>query len=705
MSETSNDNLDGGENDRLDVIRLVGPLTPATDSQTWLRDRGNVVKDSVVVRVRARRRRTRSAFAASFAAVTLVAVALVVRYTDGTVSTQNQPAVTTAGTIDPGPTTAGPTDPGPTPTIGSRPSISTPSPPQDMFGPWVRRPIEFGPLAGVQMYTPMARELFVVNDDRVSILTVATGVWRSGANPPRSLKFNALAAWTGTELLLWGSARADENSPPDDGLAYNPRTDTWRGISDAPIDLNHPQAYGYTDGELFVWGDSPREAAAYTPTTDTWRKLRSMAPAGEFGRLHASGEKSFVVVSRSARKGMTVATYDGTLDAWTESPDGVSADNMSSDVLLNGDLVVLVGEASGYDGPGNVRLWKWSSDSGWTKLASPPIGTQGFICNQSLVVIAGELVASRCGRTAYLHEGEWRPIEPSLGGYGFPIDEGTIEISDTTAAYVSAAPGYVTGKSSALPVATTADAALPLLTLTSLCYGSCGTQRPPGLAALAIYEDGTFITSSVLREVNGDQRAHLMLRSGTITNAEVTNLRAELVSIGATDGSAFSSGCGVSEGHDVLTSRAKGVASRITTWAFLDPVPCPTGPKALHDIVVAINAKPSEPYRPRWAMLAKTATNTRPGVQPTWPGPNPAELPPFGPFGERCVILDTVETPALLDHLMATPVGQLVGAPQYLVGDTTWKIWGRPLLPHEQTCADLKATAEGLPAEPWQVES
>jgi hypothetical protein len=375
VSETTNDS---GENDRLDIIRLVGPLAPINESHAWLRDRGDKARDNVTVRVRARRRRTRSAIAASVAAVTLAAVALVVRNTDGTVSTQEQPTPTiaTSSTIEPAPT------PPSTPTTtASGPSVSTPLPAQDMFGPWVRRPIEFGPLEGAFMYGLMDRELFVVsNDDQVSILTVATGMWRKGAKPPRSLSFNvAGATWTGTELLLWGGARAGENSPPDDGLAYSPRTDTWRAISDAPINLNHPQAYGYTDGELFVWGDDRSQAAAYAPATNTWRKLRSTAPTGELGRLHPAGENSFIVVSRSAKKGLTVATYDGTLDAWTESPDGVSADNMSSDVLLNGDLVVLVGEATGHDGPGNVRLWKWSRDSGWTKLVSPPIGTQGFI--------------------------------------------------------------------------------------------------------------------------------------------------------------------------------------------------------------------------------------------------------------------------------------------------------------------------------------
>jgi hypothetical protein len=694
MSETSNDNLDGGENDRLDVIRLVGPLTPTTDSQAWLHDRGNVVKESVVVRVRARRRRTRSAFAASFTVVTLVAVALVVRNTDGTVSTQNQPTVTTASTTDPGPT--------PTTTAEPGPSVSAPSPAQDMFGPWTRRPIEFGPLEGAFLYGSMDRELFVVNnDDQVSILTVATGAWRKGAKPPRSLNFNvAGATWTGTELLLWGSARADENSPPDDGLAYNPRTDTWRGISDAPIDLNHPQAYGYTGGELFVWGDSQREAAAYAPATNTWRTLRSTAPAGEFGRLHPSGEKSFVVVSRSARKGLTVATYDGTLDAWTESPDGVSADNMSSDVLLNGDLVVLVGEATGYDSPGNVRLWKWSRDSGWTKLASPPIGTQGFICDQSLVVIAGELVAHRCGRTAYLHEGEWRPIEPGLAAYRFSIDDGAIEISDTTAAYIGPPPN---------DPAATSSTDEPLFTLTSLCYGTCFRARPPGLPAIVVYDNGTVFVSDLTQE-------SLAVRQGVATNAEVQTLRQALTALGAANGDAVFAGCQVSEGEDLIVSRSSGQRSTITTWMFFDPVTCQPGTpddvsrlqrlNKLREILMKIRDNASTPAKPTWALLAQTPREFEKGDAPTWPGVDPAGLPATGPFSERCVLMSPSEFTSVADLLTKTPrTSEVLFAHRFLVDGVRWRIWGRPLLPHERTCDDIRNTAERLLVEAWKVEN
>jgi hypothetical protein len=697
MSETSNDNLDGGENDRLDVIRLVGPLTPATDSQTWLRDRGHVVKESVVVRVQARRRRTRSASAASFAAVTLVAVALVVRNTNGTVSTQNQPTVTTAGTTDPGPT--------PTTTAEPGPSVSTAAPAQDMFGPWIRRPIEFGPLAGARMYTPMDRELFVVNDDVVSILTVATGAWRSGTRPPRSLNFNvAGATWTGTELLLWGSARADENSPPDDGLAYNPRTDTWRGISDAPIDLNHPQAYGYTDGELFVWGDSQREAAAYAPATNTWRTLRSTAPAGVTGALHPLVEKSFLGLSRSNANALTVATYDGALDSWTESPDSLPGGNMSSTVLLNGDLIVLEGEATGYDGPANVRLLKWSRDSGWTKLDSPPIGTKGSICDQSLVVIAGELLASRCGQNAYPHDGEWRAIGSSLEGYvgyRFAIADGIIEKYDTSAAYIGPPPNDPAS------VSTTDE---PLFTLTSLCYGTCFRARPPGLPTIVVYDNGTVFVSDLTQE-------SLAVRQGDATDAEVQTLRQALTALGAVKGDAVFAGCQVSEGEDLIVSRSSGQRSTVTTWMFFDPVPdCqPSTPddvsrlqklNKLREIVMRIRDNASTPAKPTWALLAQTPREFEKGDAPTWPGVDPAGLPATGPFSERCVLMSPSEFTSVADLLTKTPrTSEVLFAHRFLVDGVRWRIWGRPLLPHERTCDDTRNTAERLLVEAWKVEN
>src|SRR3954467_9154717 len=63
--------------------------------------------------------------------------------------------------------------------------------------------------------------------------------WRTISRSPLVSRYDAVAAWTGTEMLVVGGGRT--GSGPDgsfdfrrDGAAYNPATDTWRSLPDAP---------------------------------------------------------------------------------------------------------------------------------------------------------------------------------------------------------------------------------------------------------------------------------------------------------------------------------------------------------------------------------------------------------------------------------------------------------------------------------------
>jgi hypothetical protein len=91
------------------------------------------------------------------------------------------------------------------------------------------------------------------------------------------------AAWTGTEMIVWGGTTGADVWPyqPDPaGAAYNPATDTWRTIADAPADATGEMIVFpsvWTGTEFMVWSeqsfDEPCVAAAYNPATDTWRAL------------------------------------------------------------------------------------------------------------------------------------------------------------------------------------------------------------------------------------------------------------------------------------------------------------------------------------------------------------------------------------------------------------------------------------------------
>ena len=81
---------------------------------------------------------------------------------------------------------------------------------------------------------------------------------------PRNDTFGASSAvWTGSEMLIWAGAIGTDH--PDDTrsptLAYNPTTDTWRRLDDAPIGAYHPPII-WTGTSAYVLAD---DTLAFTP--------------------------------------------------------------------------------------------------------------------------------------------------------------------------------------------------------------------------------------------------------------------------------------------------------------------------------------------------------------------------------------------------------------------------------------------------------
>lgn len=102
----------------------------------------------------------------------------------------------------------------------------------------------------------------------------------------------ASAVWTGTEVIFWGNY--PQGAGPSDGTpaggAYDPRQQTWRVLPDAPIaDRTGHQAV-WTGAEMVIWGGldgnsrpigsvlHASSAAAFDPAGNSWRKLGDVPP-------------------------------------------------------------------------------------------------------------------------------------------------------------------------------------------------------------------------------------------------------------------------------------------------------------------------------------------------------------------------------------------------------------------------------------------
>ena len=98
-----------------------------------------------------------------------------------------------------------------------------------------------------------------------------------GAPSPRE---TMAAAWTGTELLVWGGSAF--GAPLADGARYDPSTDTWRSMSSAGAPAARTKmASAFTGTELLIWGGQTgtdglgamvltQTGGRYNPASDTW---------------------------------------------------------------------------------------------------------------------------------------------------------------------------------------------------------------------------------------------------------------------------------------------------------------------------------------------------------------------------------------------------------------------------------------------------
>jgi len=111
--------------------------------------------------------------------------------------------------------------------------------------------------------------------DAWAVLDPDEGTWRALPAPPLAL-YRATVTWTGTEVIVAGATSDPGVTIAGDveGVAYDPETNSWRELPQAPV---HSQATdaAWTGAELVVV-DYSATAAAYDPATNSWRELRDL---------------------------------------------------------------------------------------------------------------------------------------------------------------------------------------------------------------------------------------------------------------------------------------------------------------------------------------------------------------------------------------------------------------------------------------------
>jgi len=102
----------------------------------------------------------------------------------------------------------------------------------------------------------------------------ATNSWRPIAEAPIELT-DATAVWTGTEMIVFGAALHGGNVPETPtavGAAYDSASDTWRQLPESDIDPNANTA-SWLEDRLIAW-DYSEHTSAYSREADAWTSLR-----------------------------------------------------------------------------------------------------------------------------------------------------------------------------------------------------------------------------------------------------------------------------------------------------------------------------------------------------------------------------------------------------------------------------------------------
>lgn len=235
----------------------------------------------------------------------------------------------------------------------------------------------------------------------------ATHTWRALPAGPLSARDGQSAAWTGTEMIIWGgydTISATHFHVTADGAAYDPSANRWHRLPAGPLSPRADALVTWTGSTMIVLGGHPAvqtdtvrgddDGAAYDPTTDRWQRLPTPTPPNghplgwaaavqKTGQLLAWSEwsqtRSLGPGASSTTAGIDLFGYDEETGHWRPLPSGASSSPEPDQVLATGRLVVVRGRPSYCGSCAGPRIADVTSaydpaTDTWTRLPADPLG-------------------------------------------------------------------------------------------------------------------------------------------------------------------------------------------------------------------------------------------------------------------------------------------------------------------------------------------
>jgi hypothetical protein len=256
---------------------------------------------------------------------------------------------------------------------------------------------------------------------------------------PLTPRASALGVWTGDEVLViggepeaWCPPNADCNSPDflplADGAAFDPVSDSWRLIADAPFPFsNNASAVVVGDAVYVLVHEISRPGAPggflrYLVSEDRWERLPSPSPEADWYHLvGTSGSVAAFPHSDEAGKKPDVQ-FDPATGSWHQLPsDPLSPSFDRSMVFVDGDLYLFAQNLvpnPGSENPPLVRAARLDLAAGtWEVLADSEI-----LGSWSPVAIGSSIVFPNAGSADGGEVNNWGRSYPYGGIYHIDTD-------------------------------------------------------------------------------------------------------------------------------------------------------------------------------------------------------------------------------------------------------------------------------------------
>jgi hypothetical protein len=154
----------------------------------------------------------------------------------------------------------------------------------------------------------------------------STDTWRELAATDlfgRRVDFSVV--WTGREILIWGGTTKRVSGPVrreylNTGLRYEPSTDTWRPMAEAPLTGRALHQAVWTGSEMLIWGGmgGAADGARYDPVLDRWAMLPTEgAPPFCWGHAIWTGRDMLLWPGLGSKE--DICRFDPRADRWSTS--------------------------------------------------------------------------------------------------------------------------------------------------------------------------------------------------------------------------------------------------------------------------------------------------------------------------------------------------------------------------------------------------